>query len=189
MAKKQSWLMVFAVVSLAGCGSATSANPTISLRYEKALELHNLESMVRRAGPGPVAVVDLGRTAWVSEHIVVVREGEAPHYHRFHDLTITVMRGEGVMDVEGRRFTMKAGDVAHINRGVRHYFRNTSRDPSAAFVVFSPPFDGRDTVTAEVPAEELPAEEPKRPWWKLWGSHSPKVDEAHPTGKPGEKSP
>ena len=173
MSNKRSWLILLAAALCAGC-AVTSANPTISLRYEKGIDSNDLTSLMRRAGPGPVAIIDLGHTAWVSEHIAVVREGEAPHYHRFHDLTVVVLRGEGVMDIEGKRFAMKAGDVVHINRGVRHYFRNSSKDPAASFVVFSPPFDGRDTVTAEVPAEEQPKPEPSRPWWRPWGRGSTK---------------
>jgi len=173
MSKKRSLLVLLAVALCAGC-AVTSANPTISLRYEKGIDSNDLTSLMRRAAPGPVGIVDLGHTAWVSEHIAVVREGEVPHYHRFHDLTVVVLRGEGVMDIEGKRFAMKAGDVVHINRGVRHYFRNSSKDPAASFVVFSPPFDGRDTVTAEVPAEEQPKAEPSRPWWRPWGRGSSK---------------
>jgi hypothetical protein len=44
----------------------------------------------------------------------------------------------------------------HIYRGVRHFFRNGGKDAAIAFVAFSPPFDGRDTVTAEMPAAEQP---------------------------------
>ena len=145
------------VLALCGGCATTAPNPTISLRYDKSLDSIDLASLMRRAGPGPVGIVDLGHTAWVSEHVAVVREGEQPHYHRFHDLTVVVLRGEGVMDIEGKRFVMKPGDVVHINRGVRHYFRKTSTDEAASFVVFSPPFDGRDIVTAEPPAEESPA--------------------------------
>jgi mannose-6-phosphate isomerase-like protein (cupin superfamily) len=175
MSKKPSWLLLLAAALCAGC-AVTSANPTISLRYEKGLDSNDLASLMRRAGPGPVGIVDLGHTAWVSEHIAVVREGEQPHYHRFHDLTVVVLRGAGVMDIEGKRFEMKTGDVVHINRGVRHYFRNSGKDAAAALVVFSPPFDGRDTVTAEVPAEETPAMEvPSRPWWRFWGRSSTKA--------------
>lgn len=178
MSDKGFRVALLAAALCAGCGT-TAANPTISLRYDKSLDSIDLDSLMRRAGPGPVGIVDLGHTAWVSEHIAVVREGEQPHYHRFHDLTVVVLRGEGVMDVEGKRFVMKPGDVVHINRGVRHYFRRTSKEEPASFVVFSPPFDGRDIATAEAPADEKPAPPPSRPWWKLWGGGSKPTE---PTG-------
>lgn len=187
MAKNRIFLLSVALGLAAGC-ALQPPNPRLIMRYEKGLETTDLRSLLMRAGGGPVAVMDLGRTAWVSHHLAVVRDAEAPHYHRFHDLTVSVLRGEGVIDIEGKRFAMKAGDVVHVQRGIRHYFRNTGKDPAAAFVIFSPPYDGRDTVTAEVPAaEQPPAEEPKS-WWKFWGRGAPhgQVEEAHPLAVPEE---
>ncbi len=153
--KNRILLDLLALALVAGC-SAETTNPRLILRYEKGLDVRDLNSLVQQAGPGPIAVIELGRTAWVSEHLAVVREAETPHYHRFHDITVFVLRGEGVMDLEGKRFTMRAGDVAHVYRGVRHFFRNTGKDAAVAFVTFSPPFDGRDTVSADAPAAEQP---------------------------------
>lgn len=159
MPKERLWIGVWAL-AISGCAVA-APNPRLTLRYEKGVDTTDLSSLIQRAGAGPVAVVDLGRTAWVSHHLAIVREAEAPHYHRFHDLTVFVLRGEGAMDLDGRRFPMKAGDVVYVQRGVRHFFRNTGREAAAAFAVFSPPFDGRDTVTAEAPPAAQPAEPPQ----------------------------
>jgi mannose-6-phosphate isomerase-like protein (cupin superfamily) len=180
-------LMLVAAVLLGGC-ALEAPNPRFTLRYEKGMDATDLKSLMSRAGPGPVSVIDLGRTAWVSHHLAVVREAEVPHYHRFHDLTVVVMRGEGVIDIEGKRYAMKSGDVVHVQRGVRHFFRNTGSSPAASFVTFSPPFDGRDTVTAEVPATEQVPEPAKKSWWRFWGRSAPlpKPDEATPsTRRPG----
>ncbi|MGH7899522.1 MAG: cupin domain-containing protein [Candidatus Binatia bacterium] len=162
-------IALLALLTSAGC-ALQLANPRLTLRYEKGLESAELAALMSRAGPGPVGVVDLGKTAWVSHHLAVVRVAEQPHYHRFHDLTVVVMRGEGVLDLEGRKIAMKAGDVAHIQRGARHFFRNTASDPAAAFVTYSPPFDGHDTVTAELPAAKKKAEEDDsgERWWRFW---------------------
>jgi mannose-6-phosphate isomerase-like protein (cupin superfamily) len=141
---------------LVGCGGKTS-NPHLALRYEKGWDLRDLDAILERAPAGDTAVVSLGRTAWVSHHLAVVRTEEQPHYHRFHDLTVVLLRGEGVLNVEQKRIAMKAGDVVHVQRGVPHFFRNGGKAPAAAFVVFSPPFDGRDTITAEMPAEKKEA--------------------------------
>jgi mannose-6-phosphate isomerase-like protein (cupin superfamily) len=155
MLKNRVSLRLAVLALVTGCG-AERANPRLILRYEKGLDVRDLNSLVQQAGPGPIAVIELGRTAWVSEHLAVVRDAETPHYHRFHDITVFVLRGEGVMDLEGKRFTMREGDVAHVYRGVRHFFRNTGKDAAAAFVTFSPPFDGRDTVTSDSSAAEQP---------------------------------
>lgn len=170
MLKSRTFLAVVALAMLGGC-AVPPANPKILLQYEKSLDASRLSDLMARAGGGPVAIIDLGRTAWVSHHLAVVRDAESPHYHRFHDLTVTVMRGQGTMDIDGKKFPLEAGDVVHVNRGLRHYFRNTGKEPSAAFVVFSPPYDGRDTITAEAPEEAakepVPAE--KKAWWRFWG--------------------
>jgi mannose-6-phosphate isomerase-like protein (cupin superfamily) len=173
VARDRFWLGFSAVVLLAGCATTTvRTDPLFTMRYDKGVEAFDLDSLVSRAGAGPVSVIDLGRTAWVSHHVALVREGEVPHYHRFHDLTVMVLRGEGIVDIEGKRFTLKPGDVSYVQRGVRHHFRNTGKDLAAAFITFSPPFDGRDTVTVEVPAEKAPEPAPapkQKSWWHFWG--------------------
>lgn len=158
--------MLAAAALFAGC-AAVAANPRLSLRYDKDWRTIDAAAAIAQAPPGDVAIQDLGRTAWVSHHIAVVRTAEQPHYHRFHDLTVMVLCGEGVLNVEQRHIPMKAGDVAHVNRGVPHFFRNTGKEPAAAFVVFAPPFDGRDTITAETKEEEAPPQAPpaKKRWW------------------------
>lgn len=137
------------VVLVTGVGCSTPRpNPLLAMRYEKGWEKKDLDSLIRRSGVRAVHVTTLGNTAWISHHVAVVRTEEKPHYHRFHDMTVTVLRGEGVLNVDTRAIRMKEGDVAHIHRGTPHFFRNTGETPAAAFVVFSPPFDGRDVVTA-----------------------------------------
>lgn len=155
-----------ALVLFAGCATSP-ANPRISMRGEKGWEFAEVDSLVAKAGSGDVAIVTLGNTAWVSHHVAVVRTEERPHYHRFHDLTVSMLKGEGILNVERRRIPMKAGDVAHVQRGTPHFFRNTGKGPAVAFVVFSPPFDSRDVVSAEEKEGEKPAAEPrkKRSWW------------------------
>ncbi|MBI5328177.1 MAG: cupin domain-containing protein [Deltaproteobacteria bacterium] len=39
---------------------------------------------------------------------------------------------------------MKRGDIAFIPKGVLHYFANTSSEPSVAYVMFMPFYDGND---------------------------------------------
>ena len=179
MSTNRLLIAMAALVLVSGC-AMEAPNPRLTLRYEKGLQAADLSSLIARAAPGPVAVIELGRTAWVSHHLAVVREAEVPHYHRFHDLTVVVLRGEGVLDMEGKRFVMKPGDIAHVQRGVRHFFRNRGRDPAVSFVTFSPPFDGRDTVTAEVPAAAEPPEAPKKSWWPFGRRAEPKGAEAKP---------
>jgi mannose-6-phosphate isomerase-like protein (cupin superfamily) len=168
---KKSLAALAGAALVAGCATSPP-NPRLLLRYEKGTETLDTASFVARAAGAERKLFDLGRTAWVSHHLAVIRTAEQPHYHRFHDLTITVLRGDGVLSLDGKRRAMKAGDVAHVHRGVRHFFRNTGDEPAAAFLAISPPYDGRDTVTADVPAEPAPVA--PRGWWP-WRS-APEVE-------------
>lgn len=168
----------FAVAVLAFLASACAertSNRLLAMRYESGWKMSELAAEIARAGNRDVAVAELGRTAWVSEHIAVVRTEEKPHYHRFHDSTVVVLRGEGLLTVDQKQIAMKVGDVAHVHRGVPHFFRNTASSPSAALVIFSPPFDGRDFVAEEQKKSDDDEDEPKRKrswWWPFGGGRS-----------------
>lgn len=92
---------------------------------------------------------EVGRTAAASHHVVQVATAETPHRHRTHDLTVTVLGGEGVLHVEERALPMRAGDVAVVARGVPHWFERTGARTAIAFVVFTPPLDAPDTQPVE----------------------------------------
>lgn len=100
------------------------------------------------AGQG-IRADEVGRTAAASHHVVQVASAETPHRHRTHDLTVTVLAGEGVLHVEERALPMRAGDVAVVARGVPHWFARTGGDVAVAFVVFTPPLDAPDTQPVE----------------------------------------
>jgi quercetin dioxygenase-like cupin family protein len=70
--------------------------------------------------------------------LVESRAAEHPHIHQSHDLTVVLLRGQGVLRVDDREHRMRAGDVAHIGRGHTHWFRPTGRDAALSAVVFSP---------------------------------------------------
>ncbi|MGH7819166.1 MAG: cupin domain-containing protein [Candidatus Binatia bacterium] len=170
MSRNRTVAVAIATLMIGGC-AATSPNPRFALRYEKGWQKEDLRGLVARAGAGEVEVVKLGNTAWVSHHVAVVRTEERPHYHRFHDLTVSMLQGEGVLNVDQRQIEMKEGDVAHVNRGTLHFFRNTGKEPAVAFVVFSPPFDGRDTVSAKEEAQTPPPppeKKKKKSGWLPW---------------------
>ena len=62
-----------------------------------------------------------------------------------------MVKGGGYLMMETRRIDLSVGDIVYIPRGTVHYFVNTASEPTVAFVVFSPPFDGKDTAPAEKP--------------------------------------
>jgi mannose-6-phosphate isomerase-like protein (cupin superfamily) len=97
----------------------------------------------------PVHAIEVGRTPAASHHVVQVRGSESPHVHRAHDVTVIVLRGEGVLTLGARQLSVRAGDVMLIPRATPHFFRNTGRAPAVAFAIFSPAFDGADSIPLE----------------------------------------
>lgn len=110
------------------------------VRMEEWLRDHPLD-------PGQeVALYDLSRSEFSSTHIVQIRQAEALHTHERHDLVAVLQKGRGVLRMGSRELRLSPGSVVVIPRGTPHSFVNETPEPAAAFVVFSPPFDGEDTV-------------------------------------------
>jgi mannose-6-phosphate isomerase-like protein (cupin superfamily) len=127
------------------CASATR----ISLQYGGEFKQAEIEKVLAENPLGAsenIKITTLGQGQGVSHHIVQIRDREKPHVHRIHDGTVVVIKGRGYLMMDNRRIDLSAGDIAYIPRGAVHYFVNTASEPAVAFVVFSPPFDGKDTV-------------------------------------------
>ena len=101
------------------------------------------------AGDTNIRADEIARTAGASVHLVQVRGAEAPHRHAAHDLSVTVLRGEGTLRVAGASHHLRPGDVAIVPRGVPHWFTRTGADVAVALAVFSPPLDAPDNVPAD----------------------------------------
>jgi quercetin dioxygenase-like cupin family protein len=93
---------------------------------------------------------EVGRTPGSSYQLVQVRGGESPHRHAAHDLTVVVLRGQGVLTLAESETRLGADDVVVVPRGAVHWFTNAGRDPAVALVVFTPPLDAPDTVPVGV---------------------------------------
>ena len=61
-----------------------------------------------------------------------------PHRHANEAETIHVVAGEFELVVDGERRTMRAGDTAHVPRGVLHSGRNVGTTTGRRVVVFTP---------------------------------------------------
>jgi mannose-6-phosphate isomerase-like protein (cupin superfamily) len=109
--------------------------------------------------PGQALRADeIGRSAAASWHIVQVATAETPHRHRLHDLSVFVLRGEGVLTLDGRRIPLRAGDASLVARDRPHWFVRRGPTPSVTLAVFSPPLDGPDLV----PEPEVDSKEGRR---------------------------
>lgn len=136
-------LMLPTVLALAmGC-----ARPTLRVLAPDATTSLDDLLRARPLAPGTnIRADEINRTTAASVHLVQVQGGEMPHRHEAHDLTVTVLRGEGTLTLAGATRRMAAGDVAVIPRGIVHYFVRSGGAPAVALVVFAPPLDGPDSV-------------------------------------------
>jgi mannose-6-phosphate isomerase-like protein (cupin superfamily) len=76
--------------------------------------------------------------------LLEARVPERPHVHDAHDLTVVLLRGRGVLHVEGREHPLAAGDVVHIGRGRVHAFVPTGSEPTLGLAIFSPAAEKTD---------------------------------------------
>jgi mannose-6-phosphate isomerase-like protein (cupin superfamily) len=96
-------------------------------------------------------IVEVGRDANSSHHIVSLRDREPVHRHDTHDLLVVVLRGYGQMLIGDQERALGANSVVYVPRGTPHSMRNTSGTPIVGYAVFVPAFDGQDRVLVEPP--------------------------------------
>jgi mannose-6-phosphate isomerase-like protein (cupin superfamily) len=148
--KFSRWVLAGFVWSFFACAPA----PRISLQYGSEFKQAEIEKVLAENPLGAsesIKITTLGQGQGVSHHVVQVRDREKPHMHKMHDGTVVMVKGRGYLMMDNRRIDLSAGDIVYIPRGAVHYFVNTASEPAVAFVVFAPPFDGKDTVPVEKP--------------------------------------
>lgn len=117
-----------------------------------------LAELPGRVPLGPVEafrVVEIGRDANSSHHVVAIREREQPHRHDRHDLIVVMLRGHGGMQLGAEERPVGVGSILYVPRGTIHAYRNASEDIAYAYAIYTPAFDGQDRVMVE-PEEPLP---------------------------------
>jgi mannose-6-phosphate isomerase-like protein (cupin superfamily) len=110
-----------------------------------------LAALAERAPLAPeqdFRVVEIGRDATTSHHVVAIRTAETPHRHDRHELLVMIVRGHGTMQIGDAALPVGEGSLLYVPRGAVHAFVNQSGAPSVAYVIYSPPFDGVDRVEA-----------------------------------------
>ena len=65
-----------------------------------------------------------GGAFFLLEAIVPPSCGNPPHIHDREDETFYVQQGTLTVHVGGKTLNLSAGDVAHLPRGIAHYFQN-----------------------------------------------------------------
>lgn len=128
--------------------------PYLFLQYGTELRQINPAKVAADNPLGPnesIKMTTVGQGQGVSHHIVQIRDRESPHLHKAHDGTVVMISGRGYLMMSDKRIDLSAGDIVYIPRGAAHFYVNTGIEPTIAFVVFSPPFDGKDNIPVKVP--------------------------------------
>ena len=111
----------------------------------------------------PAEITPLGeeRTAFLGEYdngggqsicILQLAPGATLHkrYHNLSDLTVFVVRGRGVVQVEGTRYRVEPGSAVLLPRLTAYAVLPDEGDEEFfALMVYSPPFAGDDVVVEE----------------------------------------
>jgi mannose-6-phosphate isomerase-like protein (cupin superfamily) len=140
----RSWTCLAAALGmlLGGCGAARypTVAGTIPGGVEAFLAAHPL------AAGQALRIDEVSRSPSASWHLVQVAGAETPHRHRFHDLSVFVLRGEGVLTLDGREIPLRAGDAAVVPRERPHWFARRGPRLAVSLAVFTPPLDAPDLV-------------------------------------------
>jgi mannose-6-phosphate isomerase-like protein (cupin superfamily) len=92
-------------------------------------------------------IIEVGRDAHTSHHIVALRGREPLHRHDTHDLIVYNFKGQGSMLLGDEERRIGTGSIVYVPRGTVHSMRNASAEPMLGYATFSPPFDGQDRVS------------------------------------------
>lgn len=137
----QFYQVLFLVVILtSSCKSSSIENGRVILPQKILESITWSEQDLKKE----IAVQHLIRTNNSSTHVIRLNGNEKPHYHDHHDLTVTVLSGEGVMHFKDRQISTRPGDVIHIPSGTFHWAAKAGSADHVVFAEFSPPFDGKD---------------------------------------------
>ena len=145
-------LLGLAVLAAAAWGAraAAPAPPAVlDALFPGGRQTLSFEQLAARAALGPgegIRVEELARDAATSHHVVAIRDRETPHRHDRHDLLIVMIEGHGFMRLGDAERPVGQGSILYVPRGTLHAFRNAGASPAVAYVVYLPPFDGRDRV-------------------------------------------
>ncbi len=82
----------------------------------------------------------------------------ALHYHNC-DESVVILEGEGVAEVDGRRFPMKQFDAVYLPAGLPHRFLNQSDKPMKILWIYAASHVTRTFVETGVTVEHSSAED------------------------------
>jgi mannose-6-phosphate isomerase-like protein (cupin superfamily) len=137
--------LVAAALALA-CDAPPAVFDGLFPEERRTLELAQLIELAALPDGEDFQLVELGRDAHSSHHLVTIRDRELPHRHDRHDLFVVIVRGHGGMRLGDEERPVGEGSVLYVPRGTVHAFRNAGAEPAVAYAVYAPAFDGLDRV-------------------------------------------
>lgn len=141
------------ILSLLIVGCASSGKEFLydhpEVNSGEILSLHNRISEIEKKYPENIHLETVATNTLSSHHLVVIRDKEPLHYHANHDGWAMALEGKGDLVLGEKTFAIRPGSSVFIPRGMRHKAINRGRKPLAAFVIFTPPYDGKDTIPVE----------------------------------------
>ena len=81
-----------------------------------------------------------------SVHLVQVRGEIRAQSHLHHKQTVYLVRGAGRLTLGNQKYKVAAGEVITIPPGTPYSFYSMGKIPTVVISIFSPGFDGKDTV-------------------------------------------
>ena len=96
-----------------------------------------------------ISVRHLARTAYSSSHLIRIQGAEEPHFHDYHDLTVTIVSGKSIIHFWNHEVVLEEGDIVNIPKGLYHWAENIDSEATVVFATFSPPYRGIDKRLAK----------------------------------------
>jgi len=145
-----------AVTSCASRAAETAVGPSavdaVLNGQRMTVPFGELATRVPLAAGENFKVVEIGRDASSSHHIVALRGREPVHRHDSHDLLVVTLEGHGSMLIGDEERAIGPRSIVYVPRAAVHAMRNLSRGVLYGYAVFTPPFDGKDRIPVIVEA-------------------------------------
>lgn len=95
-----------------------------------------------------VKTVEIHRDPTYSIDVVQVNPGKEVklHCHAEHEEAVRIVRGNGMMIIDGRASAVGPGDCFIIRAGQDHGFKNAGTGVCVAITGHQPPYDGQDRI-------------------------------------------
>ena len=137
-------LVLCAVAS--GCAGSRYVYYHPEITKEAPISLVEKAKEIEKQSFDNVKLETIARNKLSTHHIVIVKKEEPLHIHASHDGWAICLKGKGEFVIGDKKFAIHPGSSVYIPRGVPHKAIRRGREPIAAFVIFTPPYDGKDTV-------------------------------------------